>query len=83
MQKSILPERLREQQKKRRKTDSNRQLSLIIFTALAIGLIAYGAYYFFLPKQEKFVLGFIRMHKWIPGTSWKRCLCRVLLYPKT
>ncbi|MDI9440839.1 MAG: efflux RND transporter periplasmic adaptor subunit [Bacillota bacterium] len=58
MQKSILPERLREQQKKRRKTDSNRQLSLIIFTALAIGLIAYGAYYFFLPKQEKFVLGF-------------------------
>lgn len=58
MQEPIVPERLRDKQKKRRKPDSGKQMSLIIFTMIAIGLVAFGAYYFFLPKQEKFLLDF-------------------------
>ncbi|HAI52911.1 MAG: efflux RND transporter periplasmic adaptor subunit [Limnochordia bacterium] len=57
MSEPILPERLRKQQK--RKTPGRmRQLSLALFTLAAIALIAYGAYYFFMPKQEEFVLNF-------------------------
>ena len=58
MNEPIVPERLRKQQKKRKSSGSKKQLSLIIFTVVAIGLIAYGAYHFFMPKQESFVLNF-------------------------
>lgn len=58
MNEPIVPERLRNQQKKRRTSGAKKQLSLIAFTIVAIGLIAYGAYYFFIPKQESFVLNF-------------------------
>ncbi len=58
MNEPIVPERLRKQDKKRKTSGSKKQLSLILFTIVAIGLIAYGAYYFFMPKQERFVLNF-------------------------
>ncbi len=58
MNEPIVPERLRKQQKKHRSSGAKKQLSLIIFTVIAIGLIAYGAYYFFMPKQESFILNF-------------------------
>ncbi|HBG01019.1 MAG TPA: hypothetical protein DDW87_05540, partial [Firmicutes bacterium] len=58
MNEPIIPERLRKQQNKRKSSGSKKQLSLMIFTIVAIGLIAYGAYYFFMPKQESFVLNF-------------------------
>lgn len=58
MSESILPERLRNQQQKRKTPGKMRQLSLALFTIAAIALIAYGAYYFFMPKQESFVLNF-------------------------
>lgn len=58
MNESIVPERLRDTKKKRRRQGTSKQLSLIVFTLLTIGLIAYGAYYFFIPKQEAFVLNF-------------------------
>lgn len=58
MNEPIVPERLRKQQKKQQSSGAKKQLSLIIFTILAIGLIAYGAYHFFLPKPETFTLNF-------------------------
>lgn len=58
MNESIVPERLRDQQKKRRSSGGKKQLSLILFTLVTMGLIAYAAYYFFIPKQESFVLNF-------------------------
>lgn len=58
MNEPIVPERLRKQQKKRKSSGNKKQLSLILFTVIAIGLIAYGAYYFFMPKQEDFILNF-------------------------
>ncbi len=58
MNEPIVPERLRNQQKKHRSSGAKKQFSLIIFTLIAIGLIAYGAYSFFIPKQENFVLSF-------------------------
>ena len=58
MRDSILPERLRNQQQKRKAPGRMRQLSLTVFTLAAIGVIAFGAYYFFFPKQEQFVLNF-------------------------
>ena len=58
MSEPIVPERFRKQQNKRRAQGGRRQLSLILFTAAVIGLIAFGAYYFFIPKQESFVLNF-------------------------
>ncbi|HKM43477.1 MAG TPA: efflux RND transporter periplasmic adaptor subunit [Limnochordia bacterium] len=57
MNEPIVPERLRKQ-KKQRSSGTKKQLSLTIFTLIAIGLIAYGAYYFFLPKRENFTLNF-------------------------
>jgi len=54
----IVPARLKDKQKKRKESAANRQVSLIIFTIIALGLAAFGSYYFFLPKQEKFVLDF-------------------------
>ena len=58
MNEPIVPERLRNEQKKRRSSSAKKQLSLITFTIIAIVFIAYGAYYFFIPKQESFVLNF-------------------------
>jgi HlyD family secretion protein len=58
MNEPIVPERLRKEQKKHRPSGANKQLSLILFTIVAIGLIAYGAYYFFIPKPESFTLNF-------------------------
>lgn len=58
MNEPIVPERLRKQQKKHKPSGAKKQFSLIIFAILAIGLIAYGAFYFFVPKQEKFTLNF-------------------------
>lgn len=59
MSESILPERLRkQQQQKRRLPNKMRQLSLGVFTLAVIGLVAFGAYYFFFPKKEHFVLNF-------------------------
>lgn len=58
MSESIVPERLRDKQKKRKRQAPNKQLGLIIFTLLTMGLIAYGSYYFFIPKQETFQLDF-------------------------
>lgn len=58
MNEPIVPERLRKQQKKHKQSSANKQLSLIIFTIITIGLIAYGAYYFFMPKQDNFILNF-------------------------
>lgn len=58
MKESIVPQRLKGKRVKQRKSGPNRQMSLIIFTVMAIGIIAYGAYYFFLPKQETFLLDF-------------------------
>ena len=58
MHESIVPERLKDKQKKRKQQGSSKQLGLIVFTLVAIGLIAYGAYYFFIPKQEAFQLDF-------------------------
>lgn len=58
MNEPIVPERLRNKQQKRKSSGSQKQASLIIFTILAISLVAYGAYYFFMPKQESFVLDF-------------------------
>lgn len=58
MNEPIVPERLRKQGKKPTSSGNKKQLGLILFTMIAIGLIAYGAYYFFMPKQESFVLNF-------------------------
>ncbi|HPT82408.1 MAG TPA: efflux RND transporter periplasmic adaptor subunit [Limnochordia bacterium] len=58
MSESILPERLRNQPQKRKTPARMRQLSLALFTVAVIAAIAYGAYYFFMPKQENFVLNF-------------------------
>ena len=58
MNEPIVPERLRKQGKKPKSSGNKKQLGLILFTMIAIGLIAYGAYYFFMPKQESFVLNF-------------------------
>lgn len=58
MNEPIVPERLRDKQKKRRRSGSHKQISLAAFALVTIGLIAYGAYYFFIPKQEKFLLNF-------------------------
>ncbi len=58
MQKPIVPARFKEKQKKRRESAANKQVSLIIFTLIALALVAFGSYYFFLPKQQKFVLDF-------------------------
>lgn len=58
MSESILPERLQAKQKKAKRKKPSKQLGLIIFTLLAIGLIVAAAYYFFLPKQEQYSLDF-------------------------
>ncbi len=59
MREPIVPARLKDKQKKRKESAANRQVGLIIFTIIALGgLAAFGSYYFFLPKQEKFVLDF-------------------------
>ncbi len=55
MTKSIIPESARKRVQKRRLP---KQLSLIVFTLISIGLIAYAAYYYFIPKEETFVLDF-------------------------
>ncbi|NMB02082.1 MAG: HlyD family efflux transporter periplasmic adaptor subunit [Firmicutes bacterium] len=57
MSESIVPERLKNR-KKRRSSGAKKQLNLIFFTILAIGLIGFGAYYFLIPKQERFTLNF-------------------------
>jgi len=55
MTKSIIPESARKRVQKKRLP---KQLSLIVFTLISIGLIAYAAYYYFIPKEETFVLDF-------------------------
>lgn len=58
MKDSIIPEVARKRSQKRKNSGFKKQLSLIIFTLISIGLIAYAAYYYFIPKQETFVLDF-------------------------
>lgn len=58
MNEPIVPERLRAKPQKRRKSGAHKQLSLAFFALISIGIIAYGAYYFFIPKPEKYVLNF-------------------------
>lgn len=58
MNEPIVPERLKNQQKKQKNSGNKKQVRLTIFTIIAMGLIAFGAYYFFMPRQESFVLNF-------------------------
>ena len=59
MHEPIVPERVRNKPKKaKRKGNTGKQLGLTVFTLLALALIAYGAYYFFIPKEEAFHLDF-------------------------
>lgn len=58
MEKSIVPERLKGRQKKRKQRGAGKQLGLIFFTLISIGLIGYTAYYYLIPKQETFQLDF-------------------------
>lgn len=58
MSESILPERLRKNGQRPNTPGRMRQFSLALFTLAVLGLIAFGAYRFFIPQQETFVLNF-------------------------